>query len=115
MTLLIVARIWNLEAPDSHLRRDASEESDHTGTFHETRWYLCGQFLQGTFLASPLSPTSNDASRQDCTSTGQVATDPRWQIGMRGGITQEEVKVIGAIHVSAGSWMPIIQLTRYVF
>ncbi|KAH9036451.1 hypothetical protein EDB85DRAFT_1862120 [Lactarius pseudohatsudake] len=31
-----------------------------------------------------------------------------------GGITQAEVKVIGAIHVSAGSWMPIIQLTRYV-
>ena len=34
---------------------------------------------------------------------------------MPGGITTEEVKVIGAIHISAGSWMPIIQLTRYVF
>ena len=34
---------------------------------------------------------------------------------MLGGITQEEVKVIGAIHVSAGCWMPILQLTRYVF
>jgi hypothetical protein len=47
---------------------------------------------------------------------GYVATDPRWQIGgMRGGwITQEHVKVIGAIHVSAGNWMPIIQLTQYV-
>ncbi|KAH9164875.1 hypothetical protein EDB89DRAFT_1858896 [Lactarius sanguifluus] len=39
---------------------------------------------------------------------------PRWQIGGHGGITQAEVKVIGAINVSAGSWMPIIQLTRYV-
>ncbi len=56
----------------------------------------------------------NDASRQECMSNDYVATDPRWQIGMHGGITQEEVKVIGAIHVSAGSWMPIIQLTRYV-
>ena len=45
---------------------------------------------------------------------GYVATDPRWQIGAGGGITQEHVKVIGVIHVSAGSWMPIIQLTRYV-
>ena len=114
-TLFIVAWIWTLEAPDSHLRRDAGEESDHTGTLHETRRYLCGQLLQGMFLASPLSPVSNDASRQDCTSNGHVATDLRWQIGMPGGITQEEVKVIGAIHVSAGCWMPIIQLTRYVF
>ena len=48
-------------------------------------------------------------------SSGHVAPDGRWQIGMHGGITQEEVKIIGAIHVSAGSWMPILQLTRYVF
>ena len=47
-------------------------------------------------------------------SNGNVVTDPRWQIGMHGGITQEQVKVIGAIHVSAGCWMPIIQLTQYV-
>ncbi|KAH9047189.1 hypothetical protein EDB84DRAFT_1233485, partial [Lactarius hengduanensis] len=33
---------------------------------------------------------------------------PRWQIGGHGGITQAEVKVIGAIHISAGSWMPIV-------
>ena len=45
---------------------------------------------------------------------GHVATDPRWQIGGMDGITQDHVKIIGAIHVSAGSWMPIIQLTRYV-
>jgi hypothetical protein len=29
-------------------------------------------------------------------------------------ITQRHVKIIGAIHVSAGSWMPIVQLTEYV-
>ncbi|KAF8257746.1 hypothetical protein EI94DRAFT_1817033 [Lactarius quietus] len=50
----------------------------------------------------------------ECISKGYRATDPRWQIGMHGGITPDEVKVIGAIHVSAGTWMPIIQLTRYV-
>ena len=39
--------------------------------------------------------------------------DPRWRIAPQG-ITQLNVKVIGAVHVSAGSWMPIIQLTGYV-
>ncbi|KAI9447192.1 hypothetical protein BJY52DRAFT_364343 [Lactarius psammicola] len=58
--------------------------------------------------------TSVDKFFRDCVSNGDVATDPRWQIGMNGGIMQEQVKVIGAIHISAGSWMPIIQLTRYV-
>jgi hypothetical protein len=27
---------------------------------------------------------------------------------------QRDVKVIGAVHISAGSWMPIVQLTGYV-
>jgi hypothetical protein len=63
------------------------------------------------FLTLPLSPSLNDASRQECMSNGCVATDPQWKIGMHAGITQEQVKVIGAIHVSPGSWMPIIQLT----
>ncbi|KAH9172482.1 hypothetical protein EDB89DRAFT_2242924 [Lactarius sanguifluus] len=58
--------------------------------------------------------TSVDKFLRECMAQGQMATDPRWQIGGHGGITQAEVKVIGAIHVSAGSWMPIIQLTRYV-
>ena len=39
--------------------------------------------------------------------------DPRWCIGPQG-FTQRHVKVIGAVHVSAGTWMPIIQLTEYV-
>lgn len=44
---------------------------------------------------------------------GYVATDPRWQIGS-GRIMQDHVKIIGVVHVSAGSWMPIMQLTQYV-
>lgn len=47
-------------------------------------------------------------------SNGLVATDRRWQIGMPGGIAQHQVKVIGAIHVSAGTWMPILQIDGYV-
>ena len=38
---------------------------------------------------------------------------PGWEIGTHG-ITQTHVKIIGAVHVSAGSWMPIMQLTGYV-
>lgn len=40
-------------------------------------------------------------------------TNGRWGIGPRG-ITQADVVIIGVVHVSAGSWMPILQLTRYV-
>ena len=38
--------------------------------------------------------------------------DPNWRIGKEE-ITQRHVKIIGAVNVSAGSWMPIIQLTEY--
>ncbi|KAN0132265.1 hypothetical protein V8E53_010031 [Lactarius tabidus] len=39
--------------------------------------------------------------------------DPRWFIGP-GGITPDDVVLIGAVHVSRGSWMPILQLSRFV-
>lgn len=40
--------------------------------------------------------------------------NPRWRIGVDG-IRPSEIVIIGAVHVSAGSWMPILQLNRYVF
>ena len=39
---------------------------------------------------------------------------PRWHIG-EGGVQPHEIVIVGAIQVSSGSWMPILQLTRYVF
>ncbi|KAH9166322.1 hypothetical protein EDB89DRAFT_1910744 [Lactarius sanguifluus] len=39
--------------------------------------------------------------------------DPRWEIG-RSGVNRANIRVIGAVHVSAGSWMPILQLNSYV-
>jgi len=36
-----------------------------------------------------------------------------WQIGL-GGIRREDVTIIGAINDSVGSWMPIMQLNRYI-
>jgi len=38
-------------------------------------------------------------------------TDFKWQIDPSG-IQRSDIMVIGAIHVSAGSWMPILQLNR---
>ncbi|KAI0295955.1 hypothetical protein BC826DRAFT_256982 [Russula brevipes] len=40
--------------------------------------------------------------------------DGRWIIG-EGGINRTNIRVIGAVHVSAGSWMPILQLNVWVF
>jgi len=37
--------------------------------------------------------------------------DPRWRIGFDG-ITRNDVILVGVVHVSSGSWMPIIQLNR---
>ncbi|KAI0276558.1 hypothetical protein BGY98DRAFT_984991 [Russula aff. rugulosa BPL654] len=39
---------------------------------------------------------------------------PQWQIG-EGGVQPHEILIIGAIQVSSGGWMPILQLTRYIF
>jgi len=55
--------------------------------------------------------TSVNKFINQCLENGPGA-DPRWCIAH--GITQRHVRVIGAVHVSAGSWQPIIQLTRYV-
>jgi hypothetical protein len=41
-----------------------------------------------------------------------ACTDPSWLITPHG-ITQHHVKIIWAVQVSAGSWMPILQLTGY--
>jgi len=41
---------------------------------------------------------------------------PQWQIG-EGGVQPHEIVIVGAIQASStsyGSWMPILQLTRYM-
>jgi hypothetical protein len=39
--------------------------------------------------------------------------DPNWRIGA-GGIKKEDVILVGIVHVSQGSWQPILQLNRFV-
>ncbi|KAN0116194.1 hypothetical protein V8E52_006251 [Russula decolorans] len=40
--------------------------------------------------------------------------DPRWRIGPSG-ITRNDIILVGVVHVSSGSWMPIIQLNRRLY
>ncbi|KAI0265993.1 hypothetical protein BGY98DRAFT_977812 [Russula aff. rugulosa BPL654] len=58
-------------------------------------------------LASAVGRFMDEAQRLAC-------QNPNWRIG-GGGITKEQVILIGAVHVTQGSWQPILQLNRYVF
>jgi len=40
---------------------------------------------------------------------------PQWRIGEGGGVQPHEIVIVGAVQVSSGGWMPILQLTRYIF
>jgi len=40
--------------------------------------------------------------------------DPRWRIGYNG-ITRNDIILVGVVHVSSGSWMPILQLNRRLY
>lgn len=40
--------------------------------------------------------------------------DERWKLG-EGGVLLEEIKIIGLLHVSQGTWMPMLHLTRHIF
>jgi hypothetical protein len=40
--------------------------------------------------------------------------DKRWKLG-EGGVLLEEIKIIGLLHVSQGTWVPMLHLTRNIF
>ena len=50
--------------------------------------------------------------KQEC--EGAHSMSPTWFVG-RDGITANDVILVGLIHVTPGSWQPILQLNRYVF
>ncbi|KAI9511236.1 hypothetical protein F5148DRAFT_1281043 [Russula earlei] len=39
---------------------------------------------------------------------------PDWRVGGPGGIRSDDIILIGFIHVSQGSWQPILQINRYI-
>ena len=69
--------------------------------------------LRYVFHVSAIA-TPNDTFHQELDGLYTDDHVERWRTGP-GGITRVDVIVIGAVHVSAGSWMPILQLNRYVF
>ncbi|KAI9439236.1 hypothetical protein H4582DRAFT_125817 [Lactarius indigo] len=85
-------------------------------------WSLQIATRDGTHARNPITLArfmklvgiSVDKFFRDCVLNIHVGTDSQWQIGIHGGIMQEEVKIVGVVQVSAGSWMPVMQLTRYV-
>lgn len=38
----------------------------------------------------------------------------RWKLGDDDGIQPEEINIVGLLHVSRGTWMPILQLSRHI-
>jgi len=57
-------------------------------------------------LASAVSRFLDEAQSND-------GENPNWRVGV-GGVTKDQVILIGAVQVSQGSWQPILQLNRYV-
>ncbi|KAI0320881.1 hypothetical protein OF83DRAFT_477898 [Amylostereum chailletii] len=53
-----------------------------------------------------------DAFIQDRSTSPSAQT--LWRLGGPGGVTREEILIVGVLQVSAGTWMPILQLTRHV-
>ncbi|KAF8468114.1 hypothetical protein DFH94DRAFT_638545, partial [Russula ochroleuca] len=46
--------------------------------------------------------------------TGCEGDHSKWKIGGKDGIHPAEVLLLGAVHVSSGTWQPILALTRVV-
>lgn len=73
------------------------------------------QFMTNVITIFFRAPSSTGLTRPIFQAMSQTYNndDPRWFIGP-GGITPDDVVLIGAVHVSRGSWMPILQLSRFV-
>lgn len=66
------------------------------------------------FLPFGLQPSFNHLHSDCLQEAGRHGgQDPNWQVGA-GGITKDQVILVGVVHVSQGSWQPILQLNRYV-
>ncbi|KAH9067846.1 hypothetical protein EDB87DRAFT_1573392 [Lactarius vividus] len=91
---MIVARLQGVQAPSSDISRDSISIAGFARQIGRT----VDTFLQ----VCELDPES-DADQRDL-----------WRI-WGGGIRGSDIVIIGAVQVSTGSWMPIIQLDRYNF
>jgi len=65
-----------------------------------------GIFWRGVFLTC-------DGVRQEGERDPDTFNE-RWKLGDDDGIHPEEITIIGLLHVSRGTWMPILQLSRHI-
>ncbi len=69
------------------------------------------RFIQVSSPSVSLQSFFRLRSMQDC--GGQQCMSPSWQVD-RGGITTNDIILIGLLHVTQGSWQPILQLNRFI-
>jgi hypothetical protein len=69
------------------------------------------KFLDVSSFQSCLFRQPGLTSMQDA--AGHHCQNPNWRVGSRG-ITSSNIILIGFIHVSQGSWQPILELDRYI-
>ncbi|KAH9986941.1 hypothetical protein BJV77DRAFT_806792 [Russula vinacea] len=70
---------------------------------------------QNTITLETLAESVADAVRQFLEiGAGQQCGLPAWRVGGQGGITANEIILIGLIQITEGSWQPILQLERHI-
>jgi hypothetical protein len=110
-----VAWVQRIQTPSSDQRRDRRKKSHHRRKVCPSCRSLCGGLPSGQFFAVDLwhvfilKLQQNPKPMLTSPSQTQTAEFNRWAVG-QGGINPNNIRIIGAIHVSAGSWMPILQL-----
>ena len=62
---------------------------------------------------SSFHPSSDRLKGRDRSLSQLQCRRPAWRVG-RGGVTANDIFLIGLIQVSQGSWQPILQLNRYI-
>lgn len=124
----LVARLQRVEYTDYDQGSDSSSQHDPPREIRKaprqcgeqvhgckplppTSWEFSSSFKNPPFLMPNIFSESNWCGLQDAQRL--QGHDPSWWIG-NGGITKDQVILIGAVHVSQGSWQPILQLNRYV-
>ena len=107
-----------MELTDHDEGPDYSSQHDYTGEICQAGLERGGQILRGKhppvgnvrahgrLLTAATFWLVQEAERLQ----GQ---DANWRVGA-GGIRKEDMILIGVVHVSQGSWQPILQLNRYV-
>ena len=109
-----MARLLRVQAPGSNQGRNVSTEYRHSLEVCPAPGSIGGCIYQGqaSFTLTKNPGLKYILSHQNL-QPDNANLQPEWWIGGKG-IKPIQIVIIGAIQVSSGSWMPILQLDRYV-